>query len=162
ASSTVMPRSVGKRTASRRATSWSLDDSKRTKRLLHCGDGRFRLGLRRRHITLRARRLGLLHETEGLAATGVRSSERAPGLDILTARHLHVLTTRRLPILTTRGLDLTRPRQRARRLDGVSLRASRTQHLLRLRDFSGHWVCASMVAVAKVTIGNALSRPAST
>src|SRR5262249_27475409 len=154
---------------SRRATSWSLDDSKRTKRLLHLGDGRFRLGLRRRHITLRARRLGLFHENEGLAATGLRTRERpgslhilttrglniltTRGLNILAARRLHVLTTRGLHILTTRHLnilaarrlhvlttwrlDLTCTRKRAWRLDGVGLRRPGTQHLLRLRDFSG-------------------------
>src|SRR5262249_29168401 len=178
---------------SRRLPSWSLDDSKRTKRLLHLGDGRFRLGLRRRHITLRARRLGLFHENDGLAATGLRTRER-PGslhilttrglnilttrglnilaarrLHVLTTRGLHILTTRRLNILTARGLhiltarrlnilttrrlnilaarrlhvrttwrlDLTRTRNRAWRLDGVGLRRPGTQHLLRLRDFSG-------------------------
>src|SRR2546426_9377556 len=87
--------------------------------LLHLRQGRLGLGLRRRHVTFRARRLGLLHEVEGLAGARLRTGERprrlhiltTRALDVLTARGLNVLTTRALDVLTTRGLDVlpTRP-----------------------------------------------------
>src|SRR3989442_11721472 len=81
--------------------------------LLHLRQGRLGLGLRRRHVTFRARRLGLLHEVEGLAGTRLRTGERprrlhiltTRALDVLTARRLNVLATRALDVLTTRGLD---------------------------------------------------------
>src|SRR3989442_102713 len=159
--------------------------------LLHLRQGRLGLGLRRRHVAFRARRLGLLHEVEGLAGTRLRTGERprrlhilttraldvltagglnvlatraldvlttrgldtlatralnvltaraldvlaTRGLDVLTARALDVLTTRRLDVLATRRLDLARTRERARRLDGVSLRRPHAQLFLGLRDF---------------------------
>src|SRR2546425_489616 len=175
--------------------------------LLHLRQGRLGLGLRRRHVTFRARRLGLLHEVEGLAGARLRTGERprrlhilttraldvltagglnvlatraldvltTRGLDTLTTRALNVLTARALDVLTTRGLDtlttraldvlparaldllttraldvlatrgldvlatrrldLARARERARRLDGVSLRRPHAQLFLGLRDF---------------------------
>src|SRR2546426_1553126 len=135
--------------------------------LLHLRQGRLGLGLRRRHVTFRARRLGLLHEVEGLAGTRLRTGERprrlhilttraldvvtagglnvlatraldvltTRGLDTLTTRALNVLTARRLDVLATRRLDLARARERARRLDGVSLRRPHAQLFLGLRDF---------------------------
>src|SRR2546428_395672 len=175
--------------------------------LLHLRQGRLGLGLRRRHVTFRARRLGLLHEVEGLAGARLRTGERprrlhilttraldvltagglnvlatraldvlttrgldmlttraldvlparaldvppargldrlparaldglaARGLDVLTTRALDVLTARRLDVLATRRLDLARARERARRLDGVSLRRPHAQLFLGLRDF---------------------------
>src|SRR5438445_665231 len=135
--------------------------------LLHLRQGRLGLGLRRRHVAFRARRLGLLHEVEGLAGTRLRTGERprrlhilttraldvltagalnvlatraldvltTRGLDVLTTRALDVLTTRRLDVLATRRLDLARTRERARRLDGVSLRRPHAQLFLGLRDF---------------------------
>src|SRR5207245_1565941 len=138
---------------------------------------------RRRHVAFRARRLGLLHEVEGLAGTRLRTGERprrlhilttraldvltarglnvlatraldvltargldvlatraldglaTRGLDVLTTRALDVLTARRLDVLATRRLDLARTRERARRLDGVSLRRPHAQLFLGLRDF---------------------------
>src|SRR2546422_9337191 len=91
--------------------------------LLHLRQGRLGLGLRRRHVTFRARRLGLLHEVEGLAGTRLRTGERprrlhiltTRALDVLTARGLNVLTTRALDVLTTRGLDPRATRVRNRR-----------------------------------------------
>src|SRR2546426_153912 len=183
--------------------------------LLHLRQGRLGLGLRRRHVTFRARRLGLLHEVEGLAGARLRTGERprrlhilttraldvltagglnvlatraldvlttrgldtlttralnvltaraldvlttrgldmlttraldvlptraldvltTRGLDVLTARVLDVLTARRLDVLATRRFDLARARERARRLDGVSLRRPHAQLFLGLRDF---------------------------
>src|SRR5438445_777289 len=159
--------------------------------LLHLRQGRLGLGLRRRHVTFRARRLGLLHEAEGLAGARLRTGERprrlhilttraldvltagglnvlatraldvlttrgldtlttraldvltargldvltTRGLDVLTTRALDVLTARRLDVLATRRLDLARARERARRLDGVSLRRPHAQLFLGLRDF---------------------------
>src|SRR2546426_172461 len=143
--------------------------------LLHLRQGRLGLGLRRRHVTFRARRLGLLHEVEGLAGARLRTGERprrlhilttraldvltagglnvlatraldvlttrgldvltTRGLDVLTTRALDVLTARRLDVLATRRLDLARTRERARRLDGVSLRRPHAQLFLGLRDF---------------------------
>src|SRR3989442_868250 len=107
--------------------------------LLHLRQGRLGLGLRRRHVTFRARRLGLLHEVEGLAGARLRTGERprrlhilttraldvltARGLDTLTTRALNVLTARRLNVLTTRGLDLARTRERAWRLNVLATRA---------------------------------------
>src|SRR5438132_2136993 len=81
--------------------------------LLHLRQGRLGLGLRRRHVTFRARRLGLLHEAEGLAGARLRTGERprrlhiltTRALDVLTAGGLNVLATRALDVLTTRGLD---------------------------------------------------------
>src|SRR3989475_4301619 len=81
--------------------------------LLHLRQGRLGLGLRRRHVAFRARRLGLLHEVEGLAGTRLRTGERprrlhiltTRALDVLTAGGLNVLATRALDVLTTRGLD---------------------------------------------------------
>src|SRR2546422_567706 len=175
--------------------------------LLHLRQGRLGLGLRRRHVAFRARRLGLLHEVEGLAGARLRTGERprrlhilttraldvltagglnvlatraldvlttrgldtlttralnvltaraldvlttraldvlaargldvlpTRGLDVLTTRALDVLTARRLDVLATRRLDLARARERARRLDGVSLRRPHAQLFLGLRDF---------------------------
>src|SRR5881628_2896862 len=151
--------------------------------LLHLRQGRLGLGLRRRHVAFRARRLGLLHEVECLAGTRLRTGERprrlhilttraldvltagglnvlatraldvltaraldvlttraldvlaTRGLDTLTTRALDVLTARRLDVLATRRLDLARTRERARRLDGVSLRRPHAQLFLGLRDF---------------------------
>src|SRR2546425_13085071 len=82
--------------------------------LLHLRQGRLGLGLRRRHVTFRARRLGLLHEVEGLAGTRLRTGERprrlhiltTRALDVLTAGGLNVLATRALDVLTTRGLEM--------------------------------------------------------
>src|SRR2546426_8734402 len=81
--------------------------------LLHLRQGRLGLGLRRRHVAFAARRLGLLHEVEGLAGTRLRTGERprrlhiltTRALDVLTAGGLNVLATRALDVLTTRGLD---------------------------------------------------------
>src|SRR5207249_826614 len=69
-------------------------------------------------------------------------------LDLLTTRSLHVLATRRLVlrtrarkrtrrlhVLTTRRLTGARGRERARRLDGVSLRRPHAQLFLGLRHF---------------------------
>ncbi len=99
--------------------SWSLDDSNGVGlELLHLRQGRLGLGLRRRHVTLRARGLGLLHQVEGLAAGRLRPGERAGSLHILTARGLNVLTTRRLNILATRSLHVLT----TRRLNGLTAR----------------------------------------
>src|SRR2546428_5955381 len=95
--------------------------------LLHLRQGRLGLGLRRRHVAFRARRLGLLHEVEGLAGTRLRTGERprrlhiltTRALDVLTAGGLNVLATRALDVLTTRGLD-TLP---TRALDVLATRA---------------------------------------
>src|SRR2546425_656186 len=87
--------------------------------LLHLRQGRFGLGLRRRHVALRARRLSLFHEVEGLAATRLRTGERPRRLHILTTRRLHVLATRALDVLTTRALNVLP----ARRLDVLATRA---------------------------------------
>src|SRR2546429_9992379 len=95
--------------------------------LLHLRQGRLGLGLRRRHVTFRARRLGLLHEVEGLAGARLRTGERprrlhiltTRALDVLTAGGLDVLATRALDVLTTRGLEeLT-----TRGLEGLTRRA---------------------------------------
>src|SRR5437879_12068254 len=102
--------------------------------LLHLRQGRLGLGLRRRHVTFRARRLGLLHEVEGLAGARLRTGERprrlhilttraldvltAGGLNVLATRALDVLTTRGLDVLATRALDLLPARALAVRLDG--------------------------------------------
>src|SRR3989454_12699937 len=74
--------------------------------LLHLRQGRLGLGLRRRHVTFRARRLGLLHEVEGLAGARLRTGERPRRLHILTTRALDVLTAGGLNVLATRGLDV--------------------------------------------------------
>src|SRR3989442_445806 len=99
--------------------------------LLHLRQGRLGLGLRRRHVTFRARRLGLLHEVEGLAGARLRTGEPPRPLHILTTRPLNVLTagglnvlaTRRLNVLATRRLDLARTRERAWRLNVLATRA---------------------------------------
>src|SRR5207245_8992529 len=103
--------------------------------LLHLRQGRLGLGLRRRHVTFRARRLGLLHEVEGLAGTRLRTGERprrlhiltTRALDVLTAGGLNVLATRALDVVTTRGLDPLATRGLAglpaRRLDVLTARA---------------------------------------
>src|SRR5215470_3306036 len=74
--------------------------------LLHFCEGCLCLGLRRRHVTLRARRFRFPHETEGLAASSLRTGQRARSLNILPTRRLNILPTRRLNILPTRGLDV--------------------------------------------------------
>src|SRR3989442_13262330 len=102
--------------------------------LLHLRQGRLGLGLRRRHVTFRARRLGLLHEVEGLAGARLRTGERPRRLHILTTRALddltagglNVLATRALDVLTTRGLDVLTTRALdvlpARHLDVLATR----------------------------------------
>src|SRR5215470_5744149 len=79
--------------------------------LLHFCEGCLCLGLRRRHVTLRARRFRFPHETEGLAASSLRTGQRARSLDILPTRRLNILPTRRLNILPTRGLDVLTARR---------------------------------------------------
>src|SRR5207244_6167792 len=79
--------------------------------LLHLRQGRLGLGLRRRHVTFRARRLGLLHEAEGLAGARLRTGERPRRLHILTTRGLDVLTAGALDVLATRPLDVATTRR---------------------------------------------------
>src|SRR2546429_551488 len=89
--------------------------------LLHLRQGRLGLGLRRRHVTFRARRLGLLHEAEGLAGARLRTGERPRRLHILTTRALDVLTAGGLNVLPTRPLDVLPTRDLARRPPGVRI-----------------------------------------
>src|SRR5207237_1735739 len=94
---------------SRRLPSWSLatlTTSTLASELLHHRQSRLGLGLRRRHITLRASGLGFLHAVEGLAACRLRPGERAGRLHILPTRRLHILTARSLHILTARSLHI--------------------------------------------------------
>src|SRR5207248_814436 len=119
----------------RRLPSWSLATSTLASELLHHRQSRLGLGLRRRHITLRASGLGFLHEVEGLAACRLRPGERAGRLHILTTRSLHILTTRSLNILTARSLHVLT----TRRLHILTTRslgdlASRSLHVLTTRS----------------------------
>ena len=135
--------------------SWSLATSTLASELLHHRQSRLGLGLRRRHITLRASGLGFLHKVEGLAACRLRPGERAGrlhilttrslnilttrGLNILTARSLHILTTRGLNILTTRSLNILTTRRlgdlASRRLHVLT---TRSLHVLTARGFGLH------------------------
>src|SRR5207248_706829 len=126
---------------------WSLATSTLASELLHHRQSRLGLGLRRRHITLRASGLGFLHEVEGLAACRLRPGERAGRLHILTARRLHILTARRLHILTARRLRVRTPRRlhllTPRRLGDLATRrlhvlTTRGLHILTARGLGLH------------------------
>src|SRR5439155_1405032 len=140
---------------SRRLPSWSLATSTLASELLHHRQSRLGLGLRRRHITLRASGLGFLHEVEGLAACRLRPGERAGRLHILTTRGLHILTTRSLHILSPRRLNILTPRSlhvltprslpilSTRRLGVLATRSlniltTRSLHVLTARGFGLH------------------------
>src|SRR3989442_13145895 len=105
--------------------------------LLHLRQGRLGLGLRRRHVTFRARRLGLLHEVEGLAGTRLRTGERPRRLHILTTRALDVLTAGGLDVLATRRLDVVPTRGLEPRPTGALIRLPARALLVRLPGLLG-------------------------